>query len=142
MKKRSLCLTFSQKRHNTLHGSGGGGGGLVVVGTSSAPSSCGMTSQAGEGGVSEGGGAALSTVGRGAASGVRGSGGIDNNGGVGAPRPCPCGREPSASWLLWLVSGTEPGCLCGLLLLLMLLSLPGWQLMLRPGRRSRWLQWL
>ena len=40
-----------------------------------------MTSQAGEGGVSEGGGAALSTVGRGAASGVRGSGG--NNGGVG-----------------------------------------------------------
>ena len=83
MKKRSLCLTFSQKRHNTPHGSDGGGGGLVVVGTSSAPSSCGMTSQAGEGGVSEGGGAALSTVGRGAASGVRGSGGIDNNCGVG-----------------------------------------------------------
>ena len=56
---------------------------MVVVGTSSAPSSCGITPQAGEGGVSEGGGAALSTVGRGAASGVRGSGGIDINCGVG-----------------------------------------------------------
>ena len=55
---------------------------MVVVGTSSAPSSCGITPQAGEGGVSEGGGAALSTVGRRAASGVRGSGGIDDNGGV------------------------------------------------------------
>ena len=61
MKKRLLCFTFSQKRHNTPHGSGGGGGGVVVVGTSSAPSSCSISPQAGEGGVSEGGGAALST---------------------------------------------------------------------------------
>ena len=82
MKKRSLCFTFSQKRHNTPHGSGGGGGGVVVVGTSSAPSSCGISLQAGKGGVSEGGGAALSTVGRGAASGVRGSGGDDDDVGV------------------------------------------------------------
>ena len=34
---------------------------MVVVGTSSAPSICGITPQAGEGGVSESGGAALST---------------------------------------------------------------------------------
>ena len=61
MKKLSLCSTFSQKRHSILRGSGGGGWGVVVVGTSSAPSICGITPQAGEGGVSEGGGAALST---------------------------------------------------------------------------------
>ena len=68
MKKRSLCFTFSQKRHNTPHGGGGGGGGggsgggVAVVGSSSAPSSWGITPPAGEGGVSEGGGPALSTV--------------------------------------------------------------------------------
>ena len=82
MKKRLLCFTFSQKRHNTPHGSGGGGGGVVVFSTSSAPSSCGISTQAGEGGVSEGGDAALSTVGCRAASGVRGSGGDDDDGGV------------------------------------------------------------
>ena len=50
MKKRSLCFTFSQKRHNTPHGGGGGGGGVVVFVTSTAPSSCGISPQAGEGG--------------------------------------------------------------------------------------------
>ena len=84
MKKKSLCFTFSQKRHNTPHGGGGGGGGVVVFVTSTAPSSCGISPQAGEGGggVSEGGDAALSTVGHGAASGDRGFGGDADDGGV------------------------------------------------------------